>query len=88
MFKLVLEKAEEPEIKLPTFAGSRKSKGVPKKKIYFHFIDNAKAFDCMDHKKLWKILKEIGISDHLTCLLRNLYAGQEGIVRTRQGTMD
>ena len=52
MYKLNVEKAEEPEIKLPTFAGSRKSKGVPKKKIYFHFIDNAKAFDCMDHNKL------------------------------------
>ena len=52
------------------------------KNIYFCFIDYAKAFDCMDHNKLWKILKEMGISDHLTCLLRNLYAGQETTVRT------
>ena len=52
------------------------------KNIYFCFIDYAKAFDCVDHKKLWKILKEIGIPDHLTCLLRNLYAGQEATVRT------
>ena len=51
-------------------------------KIYFCFIDYAKAFDCVDHNKLWKILKEMGISDHLTCLLRNLYAGQEAAVRT------
>ena len=52
------------------------------KNIYFYFIDYAKAFDCMDHNKLWKILKEMGIPDHLTCLLRNLYAGQEATVRT------
>ena len=58
------------------------------KNIYFCFIDYAKAFDCVDHKKLWKILKEIGIPDHLTCLLRNLYAGQEATVRTGHGTMD
>ena len=58
------------------------------KNIYFHFIDYSKAFDCVDHNKLWKILKEMGISDHRTCLLRNLYAGQEAIVRTRHGTMD
>ena len=58
------------------------------KNIYFCFIDYAKAFDCVDHKKLWKILKEMGIPDHLTCLLRNLYAGQEATVRTRHGTMD
>ena len=56
--------------------------------IYFCFIDYAKAFDCVDHNKLWKILKEIGIPDHLTCLLRNLYAGQEAIVRTGHGTTD
>ena len=54
--------------------------------IYFCFIDNAKAFDCVDHHKLWKPLKEMGISDHLTCLLRNLYAGQEATVRTGHGT--
>ena len=58
------------------------------KNIYFYFIDYAKAFDCVDHKKLWKILKEMGIPNHLTCLLRNLYAGQEAIVRTRHGTTD
>ena len=55
---------------------------------YFCFIDCAKAFDCMDHNKLWKILKEIGILDHLTCLLKNLYAGQEATVRTGHGTID
>ena len=58
------------------------------KNIYFCFIDYAKAFDCMDHNKLWKILKEMGISDHLTYLLRNLYAGQEATVRNRQGATD
>ena len=58
------------------------------KSIYFCFIDQAKAFDCVDHKKLWKILKEMGIPDHLTCLLRNLYAGQEATVRTGHGTTD
>ena len=56
--------------------------------IYFCFIDYARAFDCVDHKKLWKILKEMGISDHLTCLLRNLYAGQEATVRTGHGKTD
>ena len=65
MFKLVLEKAEEPEIKLPTSAGSLKSKRVPEN-IYFCFIDYAKAFDCVDHNKLWKILKEMRIPDHLS----------------------
>ena len=58
------------------------------KNIYFCFTDYAKAFDCVDHNKLWKILKEMGIPDHLTCLLRNLYAGQEATVRTRHGTTD
>ena len=58
------------------------------KNIYFCFIDYAKAFDCLDHNKLWKILKEMGIPDHLTCLLRNLYAGQEATVRTGHGTKD
>ena len=58
------------------------------KNIYFCFIDYANAFDCMDHNKLWKILKQMGISDHLTCLLRNLYAGQEATVRTGHGTTD
>ena len=77
MFKLVLEKAEEPEIKLPTSAGSSKKQESSRKNIYFCFIDYAKAFDCVDHKKLWKILKEMGIPDYLTCLLRNLYADQK-----------
>ena len=58
------------------------------KNIYFCFIEYAKAFDCVDHNKLWKILKEMGIPDHLTCLLRNLYAGQEATVRTGHGTTD
>ena len=59
-----------------------------KKNIYFCFIDYAKAFDCVDHSKLWKIIKEMGIQDHLTCLLRNLYAGQEATVRIGHGTTD
>ena len=58
------------------------------KNIYFCFIDYAKAFDCVDHNKLWRILREMGIPDHLTCLLRNLYAGQEAAVRTGHGTTD
>ena len=58
------------------------------KNVYFCFIDHAKAFDCVDHNKLWKILKEIGIPDHLTCLLRNLYADQEATVKTGHGTTD
>ena len=69
MFKLVLEKAEEPEIKLPTSAGSLK-KQESSRKTCFCFIDYAKAFDCVDHNKLWKILKEMRIPDHLTCLLK------------------
>ena len=68
MFKLVLEKAEKPEIKLPTSAGSWKKQEF-QKNIYFCFINYAKPFDCVDHNKLWKILKEMGIPDHLTCLL-------------------
>ena len=89
MFKLDLEKAEEPEIKLPTYVGSsKKQESSRKKKIYFCFINYAKAFEHVDHNKLWKILKEMGIPDHLTCLLRNLYAGQEATVRTGHGTTD
>ena len=87
MFKLVLEKAEEPEIKLPTSVGSSKKQEF-QKNICFYFIDCAKAFDCVDHNKLWKILQEMGMPDHLTCLLRNLYAGQEATVGTRHGTTD
>ena len=85
MFKLLLEKAEEPEIKLPTSTGSLKKQEF-QKKIYFCFIDYAKACDCVDHNKLWKILKEMGIPDHLICLLRNLYAGQEATVKIGYGT--
>ena len=88
MFKLVLEKAEEPEIKLPTSVGSWKKQESSRKNIYFSFTDYPKAFDCVDHKKLWKILKEMGIPDHLNCLLRNLYAGQEATFRTGYGTTD
>ena len=88
MFKLDLEKAEEPEIKLPTSAGSSKKQESSRKNISFCFIDYAKAFDCVDHNKPWKILKEMRIPDHLTRLLRNLYAGQEATVRTGHGTTD
>ena len=87
MFRLFLEKAEEPEIKLPTSSGSSKKQEF-QRNIYFWFIDYAKVFDYVDHNKLWKILKEMGIPDHLTCLLRNLYAGQEATVRTGHGTTD
>ena len=89
MFKLVLEKAEEPEIKLPTSVGlSKKKQKNPRKNIYVCIIDYAKTFNCKDHHILWKILKEIGIPDHLTCLLRNLYASQEATVRTKHETTD
>ena len=87
MFKLDLEKAEEPEIKLPISVGSSKKQEF-QKNIYFCFIDYAKACDCVDHNKLWKILQEVGIPYHLTCLLRNLYAGQEATVRTGHGRTD
>ena len=86
MFKKVLEKAEEPEIKLPTSAGSWKKTREFQKNIYFCFIDYNKTFDCVDHNKLWNILKEIGMPDHLTCPLRNLYAGKKATVRTGHGT--
>ena len=75
--KLVLEKAEEPEIKLPTSVRSSKKQESSRKNIYFCFIDYAKAFDCVDYNKLWKILQKMGIPYHLTCLLRNLYAGRK-----------
>ena len=88
-FKLDLEKTKEPEIKLPTSVGSSKIKRIPeKKKIYFCFIDSIKAFDCVDHDKLWKILQEMEIPYHIICLLKNLYAGQEETVRTKHGTTD
>ena len=88
MFKLILEKVEEPEIKLPISTGSLKKQESSRKKIYFCYIDYAKAFDCVDYNKLWKILKETGIPEHVTCLLRNLYAGQEATVRTGHGKTD
>ena len=86
MFKPDLEKADAPEIKLPISIRSSKKAREFQKNICF--IDYAKAFDCVDHNKLWKILKGMGIPDHFTCLLRNLYAGQEATVRTRHGTTD
>ena len=86
-FKLVLEKAAELEIKLPTSARASKKQEF-QKNIYFCSVDYAKAFDSLDHNKLWKILKEMVIPDHLTCLLRNPYAGQEATVRTGHGTTD
>ena len=85
---LVLEKAEEPEIKLQTSAGSWKKQESSRKTSISALLTIPTAFDCVDHNKLWKILKEMGIPDHLTCLLRNLYAGQEGTVRTGHGTTD
>ena len=87
MFKLDLEKAEKPQIKLPISTGSSKKQEF-QKNISFCFIDYAKVFDCVDHSKLWKILQERGIPDPLTCVLRNLYADQEATVRTRHGTTD
>ena len=87
MFKLDLGKAEEPEVKLPTSIGSSKAREF-QRNIYFCFIDYTKAFACVDHNKLWKILKAMGIPDHLTCLLRNLYTGQEATVRTGHRTTD
>ena len=88
MFKLVLEKAEEPEIKFANICWGIKKAKEFQKDIYFCFIDYAKACDCVDHNKLWKILKEMRIPDHLTCLMRNLYVGQEATVRTGHGTID
>ena len=88
MYKLDLEKAEEPWIKLPTSVGSQRKQGNFRRNIYFCFTDYAEAFDCVDHNKLWKILKEMGIPDHLTCFLGNLYAGQKATGRTRHGTAD
>ena len=90
MFKLDSEKAEEPEIEsnqinICWFIENAKEF---QKNIYFCFIDYAKALDCVDHNKLWKILKKMGKPDHLTCLLKNLYASQEAIVRTKHGTTE
>ena len=80
-----LEKGEEPEIKLPTFIGHKKQENSRKTSTYASL---AKASDCVDHNKLWKILKEMGLPDNITCLSRNLYPGQEATVRTRHETMD
>ena len=81
-----LENADKPEIKLPTSVGSLKKQENSRKNICF--IDNAKAFDCVDQNKLWKILQETGIPDYLTCLLRNLYAGHKAAIRKGHGTTD
>ena len=86
MFKLDLEKAEEPEIKLPTSAGSSKKQESSRKTSTFALLTMPKPLT--DHNKQWKILKEIGVPDHLTCILRNLYAGEEAIVRTGHETTD
>ena len=88
MYKLDLEKAEEPEIKIANIHWIIERAKEFQKNIYFYFIDYAKAFDCVDHNKLWKILQEIGIPNHLMCLWRSLYAGQEATVRTAHGTID
>ena len=88
MFKLDLEKEEEPEIKLPTSIGSSKKEESSRKTSTSASLTMPKAFDCVDHNKLWKILKEMEVPDHLTCLLRNLCASQEATVRTRHGTME
>ena len=88
IFKLDLEKLEEPEIKLSASCWIIEKAREFQKNIYFGFIDYAKAFDCVDHNKLQKILKEIGIPDLLSCFLSNLYAGQEATVRTRHETTD
>ena len=87
MFKLVLEKAEEPENKLPTSAGSSKKQESSRKTSISALLTMPKPLT-RDHNKLWRILQEMGIPDHLTCLLRNLYAGQEATVRTGHGTTD
>ena len=87
MSKLDLEKAEETEIKLPTSVGLKKQESS-RKNIYFWFTDYTNAFDYVDHNKLWKIPKEMGIPDHQICPFRNLYAGQEATVSTGHGTTD
>ena len=84
MFKLDLGKAEGPEIKFPTSIGSLKKQESSRKTSTSAFINYAKAFECVDHKKLWKIVQQMGIPDHLSCLLRNLYASQEATVRNGQ----
>ena len=88
MYRVDLEKAREQRLKIATSVGSKKKQENSRKHIYFCFTDYAKGFDCVDQNKLWKILQEVGIPEHLTSLLRNLYAYQETIVRARGGTMD
>ena len=88
MFKLDLEKAEEPEIKLPISTGSLKKEESSRKTSISALLTTPKPLNCVDHNKQWKILKEMGIPDHLTCLLRNLCAGQEATVRTGYGITD
>ena len=88
MLKLDLEKAEETTDQIPNICWTIEKTREFQKNIYFCFIDYAKAFGCVDHDKLWEILKEMGVPDHLTCLRRNLYAGQEATVRSRHGTVD
>ena len=88
MFKLALEEAEEPEIKLPTPTGSSKKQESSRETSISALLTMPKTLTCVDHNKRWKILQEMGIPDHLTCLLRNLYAGQEATVRTGRGTVD
>ena len=79
---------EEPEIQIANIHWIIEKAKEFQKNVYFHFIDYSKAFDCVDYNKLWKMFKEMGIPDRLTCLLRNLYSGQEATVRTRHGTTD
>ena len=88
MFKLVLVKGTGTRDQIANIRWIIEKAREFQKNIYFRFIDYANTFDCVDHNKLWKILKEMGITDHLTCLLRNLYAGQEATVRTGHGTTD
>ena len=87
MFKLDLEKAEETD-QIANICWIIEKTREFQKNIYFYFIDYTKAFDCVDHNELRKILKEMGIPDYLICLLRNLYAGQEATIRIRHGTTD
>ena len=88
MYKLGLEKAEQPEIKLPTLLGSWGKQGISRKNIYFCFIGHVKVFDYVDYNNQWENLTEMGVSDHCTYFLRNLHAGQEARVRTLHGTTD
>ena len=88
MFQLLLEKAQEPKDQIANILCIMGKAKDFQKNTYFCFIDYAKAFDCVDHNKLWKVLKVMGLPDHLTCLLRNLYVGEEATVRTGHGTTD